>query len=309
MGPEEHPVADPIPGPDEESPGHAARAMGRAREAVRAGTELLERQRGRSRSVRVALEAFERDRRFAGGLLAGGLAFKIFLWLLPFSLVVVSLLGGVASVLTLSPAEAARQSGLSAALASTVVQAVQASKRGQIYLLVIGLVLTLWAGIGVAKANALISGVCWGVEARMKANPLLRSTVFLVVVVLVLVVHQAAVRLESNLPFFADPVVIAIEMTLLAVIMVRVFLALPHAPEATWRGMVPGAVLFAVGILVTRVLTIYFFAGRLDRVDDLYGALGLASVFLAWLFIISRLFVAGVSINASVHTSRTPATP
>ena len=38
-------------------------------------------------------------------------------------------------------------------------------------------------------------------------------------------------------------------------------------------------------MLGTRVVTIVYFAGKLDRVDDLYGALGVASVFLAWLFI------------------------
>ena len=36
-----------------------------------------------------------------------------------------------------------------------------------------------------------------------------------------------------------------------------------------------------------RIVTIVWFANRLDRVDDLYGALGVATVFLACLFIVA----------------------
>ena len=65
--------------------------------------------------------------------------------------------------------------------------------------------------------------------------------------------------------------------------------------------MLPGGVVVAIGVLVTRLITVVYFVGRLDRVDDLYGALGVASVFLAWLYIIARLWVAGASLNASGH--------
>jgi uncharacterized BrkB/YihY/UPF0761 family membrane protein len=63
--------------------------------------------------------------------------------------------------------------------------------------------------------------------------------------------------------------------------------------------MVPGALLVAVGIVLLRFVTVIYFAGRLDSVSDLYGAMGLAAVFLAWLYILGRVFVAGVSLNAS----------
>ena len=66
----------------------------------------------------------------------------------------------------------------------------------------------------------------------------------------------------------------------------------------------PGRFLVALGFGILRIVTIVWFSNRLDRVDDLYGALGVATVFLAWLFIIARLLVAAISLNATLwHAS------
>ena len=45
-----------------------------------------ERERIRNPVVRVAFQSYERDKRFAGGVLAGGLSYRLFLFLLPFAL-------------------------------------------------------------------------------------------------------------------------------------------------------------------------------------------------------------------------------
>jgi uncharacterized BrkB/YihY/UPF0761 family membrane protein len=47
-----------------------------------------------------------------------------------------------------------------------------------------------------------------------------------------------------------------------------------------------------------RVATSVYFAGRLERVSDLYGAIGLATVFMVWLYLVGRLVVAGTALNA-----------
>ena len=48
------------------------------------------------RPVVVARAAYQRDRDIGGGLLAGALAFRLFVWLAAFCLVIVALLGFVA---------------------------------------------------------------------------------------------------------------------------------------------------------------------------------------------------------------------
>ncbi len=44
-------------------------------------------------ALAVPIRAAERDRRVAGSVLAGGVAYKLFLWLLPFGLIVGGALG------------------------------------------------------------------------------------------------------------------------------------------------------------------------------------------------------------------------
>ena len=52
--------------------------------------------------------------------------------------------------------------------------------------------------------------------------------------------------------------------------------------------MIPGALLMTVAWLLIRLATVVYFTWRLDKASELYGGLGMAAVFLAWLYIISR---------------------
>ena len=71
-----------------------------AKRAVEARAEVL---RGRHASVRLAYQTYERDRRQAGALLAGGIAYRLFLWLLPTALFVVGVVGLLATISSESP--------------------------------------------------------------------------------------------------------------------------------------------------------------------------------------------------------------
>ena len=64
--------------------------------------------------------------------------------------------------------------------------------------------------------------------------------------------------------------------------------------------MIPGALLMTVAWLLIRLATVVYFTWRLDRASALYGGLGMAAVFLAWLYIISRCLVASISLNATI---------
>lgn len=282
--------------------GVISRARARAEQLSRAGLEALERQQEQRNSVRVALDAYHRDRRFAGGLLAGGLSVRVFLWLLPFSLVTATIFQGLSQTLDQAPSELARDVGLSAAVAGTVASAANASGRSWVYLLVLGLVFLVWAGIGVVKATRLISSLAWGMQPQASGS-LLRASASLTGVAVVLGVGHQVLAIVGEDVFVYEVLLFVIELAVAAGVTIWVFTSLPHPEDAGWMAMVPGAALMIIGLAGTRVITVIYFAGRLDRVDDLYGALGLASVFLAWLFMLSRLVVAGATLNASIYRS------
>jgi uncharacterized BrkB/YihY/UPF0761 family membrane protein len=64
--------------------------------------------------------------------------------------------------------------------------------------------------------------------------------------------------------------------------------------------VIPGALLMTAAWLIIRIATVVYFTRRLDSASELYGGLGMAGVFLAWLYIICRALVASISLNATI---------
>src|SRR4051794_22809356 len=123
----------------ERSPAPAV--SGRARRTREQAARRIDELRRRSTLIDAALDAGDRDRRRAGSLLAGGIAFRIFLWLLPAALFVAALASLIRPTGGASPARVAQSLGLAASVASTVEQATRQSNRGAGALLAIGVVL------------------------------------------------------------------------------------------------------------------------------------------------------------------------
>src|SRR5437588_462551 len=91
--------------------------------------------RTRNELVDAALEAGDLDRRRAGSLLAGGIAFRVFLWLLPAALFTAGLLGLFQPSGSAQPEHVARKLGLGASVAAIVRQATKQSHKAPVALL------------------------------------------------------------------------------------------------------------------------------------------------------------------------------
>jgi uncharacterized BrkB/YihY/UPF0761 family membrane protein len=85
----------------------------------------------------------------------------------------------------------------------------------------------------------------------------------------------------------------------IAAVNLLVFDRLPHR-ATSMLGLVPGVVLLTIGIRGLAAATDIYFSGRLDRVDDLYGGLGIAIVILLYLYLAARSFVWGQFLNARI---------
>jgi uncharacterized BrkB/YihY/UPF0761 family membrane protein len=273
----------------------AKRRANGARRSIEARAEVL---RVRHASVRLAYEAYERDRRQAGALLAGGLAYRLFLWLLPTALLLVGLVGLLADLSSTTPERVAQDAGFGAAIVATVAQATTRSGDASIYLSLLGGVLTLWAGRSVMKALRLTSAVAW----RLRPPPIARSIVSSVSftgIAIGLMLLPGLLPLLHRGPWGIDVMVEIVVLTGLVALSVWVQSILPHADDVPWTTFLPGAIVLAVGADVLRIVTQVYLAGRLGRVDDLYGALGLAAVFMAWLYLVGRLIVASFAVSAT----------
>lgn len=78
---------------------------------------------------------------------------------------------------------------------------------------------------------------------------------------------------------------------------------LPHR-AADLRELVPGALLFTVGHQLVQIAVIFYFAPRLGRSEETYGAFGTAATMLVWLFVLSRLVTGAAFLNATLWDRR-----
>ena len=281
--------------------GRIARARRSAEAVERRAREEFERAREHHASVRIVVQAFESDRRRAGGLLAGGLAYKVFLWQIPLVLFLVSAFGLVVDLSGDDPAALARKTGMTAALAAAISKAVEASHSARWWLLILGAFVTVWAGRGVYRGLRLVSELAWDARAS-KGNSLVGSLAVTGFGLLGIATQALLPKAFSSL---GVPAVIAFFLGLIvaSALSLWVLSLLPRA-DAPWPAVLPGALMFGVGIRVLGLAASTYFANRLDRTSDLYGALGVAIVMMLYLFVLARLFVAAQFLNATLYRRR-----
>ena len=287
------------PGSDDGSSGRLDRLRERYEGYKAKAFDRLAVERGRRPSVRVAFDFYRRDQAFAGSLLAGGLSVKLFLWFLPFALSFVALFGSLAERFDRPAEDVARASGLTAVLAGMIAEAVEASSRARWYLAGFGIFLLLWAGLGVVRALALTSRLAWRMDKPPSIRKMYGSLAVIGFVVAILGVQWARNQFLGS-PWYVDVLVLGVATVCVTGMHLLIFQWLPHPDDVPWTALIPGALLMTAGLLVIRLATLVYFAPRLNSAPDLYGGLGLAGVFLAWLYIISRLLVASISLNATI---------
>ena len=64
--------------------------------------------------------------------------------------------------------------------------------------------------------------------------------------------------------------------------------------------LIPGAIVFAVGVEALHLIVVYYLAARLTHASALYGSLGIAAAILFGLYLIGRLIIAAIVINVAV---------
>jgi uncharacterized BrkB/YihY/UPF0761 family membrane protein len=302
-GPED--LGPPGPGPEaqdaEGSKGIRARyasARERGDAWVGRAQERFDEERRRRSWLEIVWQALVRMQRRGGPLLSGGLAYRIFLWELPMALALVSILGLFVDIGSVTPEQAAHDLGMSAALTAAVAQAVAQTDSSAWWLLLLGLWLTLWTARSAVSALRLIHRIAWNQDALPKINAFTAPvffSVYMLVAMCAALVSGNVVAGGVVVSILGWIVVIAINFALVAFGMTL----LPRAGRP-WPVVLPGAVLFTVVVRGMTIASQVYFAGKLDRVDDLYGSLGIAIVMLLWLYLFAWGWVAATFINAGL---------
>jgi uncharacterized BrkB/YihY/UPF0761 family membrane protein len=244
-------------------------------------------------ALAVPLRAVERNRRVAAGVLAGGLAYKFFLWLLPFGLI----LGGALGLSDAdSTEEAVEGGGLPGAVTNAIGDASRSAGSDSWWLFAVGVPLLLWAGYGGAKAVQLIYALVWD-EPPPRTKLLQGSLAFTGMLCAFLAAIALTWWVREDWPGLFAPV---LTFGPLAGLWLWVSLRLPHG-NASWRELLPGALLVAIGFQVLHEVIGHFLVPKLEDSTSLYGDLGATATFLFFIYLLAFLVVAAPILDSSLH--------
>jgi uncharacterized BrkB/YihY/UPF0761 family membrane protein len=248
--------------------------------------------------VDATLSTYERDRDRAGFLLAGALAYRLFLWLLPFTLVIVGGLGFLEASSHDTPSDLADNLGVVGLASKSVSEAAADGERARYIVLGIGIVALYVASLGAIKAFRTVSALAWGVPAGpIRRKPLAVLTCLgIIAAFFAVTVVGTAIRHESAGPGAIATVLIGIAYVWLAFLALWV---LPR-PPVYWTAVLPGAIAFGLGLQAIHLVNVYFISYRISTSSETYGALGVAAALLLSLFLLGRLFVFAVMLNSTL---------
>ena len=242
-----------------------------------------------------------------GGLLAGGLAYRLFLWLLPIGLVGAQLLGIWVDLNDESVEGAAKEFGIGAAAVATASDAVETNPTNRVLLLLLGLGLLAWFSLGFVRALQLAFAIAWEVPRPRLRKPLWAVLFFNGLVIAVALASSGLAWLRAELGLLGI-LGVGVTIAFQAAVGVLVMWFLPRR-ASRWQDLLPGAVLVAVGAQLLNLAVVFYFAPKIGRSSELYGTLGTASVLLIWLYLVARLITSGAFLNAALWERRHGAAP
>ena len=250
--------------------------------------------RGKHISVAVPFRAADRNRRVAASALAGGIAYRLFFWLIPFSLVIGGALGFADAD---SSEEAIEDGGLPAAAANAVGDMARESGSARWWLLVVGMSGVIWAGYTGSKAVILIHALVWEENPEGTPSAVRMSLAFTGMALAVMLTIAATSWLHEVMQFGA---VLGAALTIasLAGLWLFVSLRLPHG-SAQWKALVPGAFLFGIGLATLHLATLLVLIPQLERSTSVYGAIGVVTTTLTWFYLVGRLVVTAPILNVA----------
>lgn len=74
----------------------------------------------------------------------------------------------------------------------------------------------------------------------------------------------------------------------------------PNAPKSRWRWISPGAVVAAVGLVITSILFSWYAANFADY-NKTYGSLGAVVALMMWLWVASTVVLVGAEVNSEIE--------
>jgi membrane protein len=256
--------------------------------------------RSRSQVVDASLAVIERDSDIGGSILAGALAYRLFVFFIPLAFLLVAALGLASKWFGTSPYEVGRDVGV----VSLITKEIATTSRNGVgwWVALVALGALVYATSVLHRAVAIVNALAWQRSAAgAKAG---RGSVapFALGIGAQLVLTGVTGPLRP--PYGAENVLVLLAyLTAIAAVWLAMSLRLPHG-VAAWTDLLPGAALYAVGLLLVHVFNVYVLERLHESRASTYGTLGSAAAVLLGLYFIGRLIVTAAVVNATLFERR-----
>jgi uncharacterized BrkB/YihY/UPF0761 family membrane protein len=300
-----HDSTDAAPDTSSRPSGTTARLkaeQARVMERIAATRARLERARPHSPLIDATFRAFERDVETGGVVLAGAVAFRVFLFLVPYVFVLVVAFGVAADAADTDPAEAARNAGIGGLVAKAVGGAADLSGFSRFAALLVGLFALVLGTRALVKVLRIVYGLIWGVQPpKLKKS----GKAMLAIVALATAAFAYATLLddirERSPGLGLLGILVSTVIPFAIAMLVNIYL--PRQPTR-WPDLIPGSIVLTLGVLGLHLLTVYWIAHQVESKTDTYGAIGAALAILLWAYFLGRLITASAVVNASLWQRR-----
>ena len=246
--------------------------------------------------VDVCVRVFYRDRDSAGTLVGSAIAFRLFLFFVPMLLFFTGILGFLADHIDRTDINNA---GISGAFASQIESALEQPTSTRWVATLLGLFGMAWAGRSLTKALVAASCLAWQLPVRTKAPPKVMGAIAGLVAGIALVATVVG-RLRDNGIAIAG-MSFLVGFGFYVVLWLVVSMLLPRRENTDPSALVPGAVIVAGVLTGMQAVSQIYLPGKFSHASELYGAIGITIVTLGWFFILGRVMMFSMSVDAVIY--------
>ncbi len=249
--------------------------------------------------VDAGFHIYERDLGAGGGVLAGALAFRLFLFAVPYVFVVITLFGSAASLQNESGQDAARTAGLTGLIGKAVADAQHQTSSTKVISIFVGLFALFLGARAVVKTLRAVHALAWRVPLTRLRNSSRAAALFIGVIFGTSAVAAGIGKVRLGHPL------IGLVLGLSSIVVwggawLWISWLLPHARGMPWTALLPGALLFGLVVWAMHLLTVFYFARKVSHASDTYGAIGSAIGILLALYLVGRAMSASAVLNATL---------
>ena len=246
--------------------------------------------------VDIPLRMYERDGEIAGSVVGAALAMRLFTFFVPLLLVMVGLAGFVRGHIS---EDNLSDAGVAGRLAEQVRSALEQPSQTRWLALLTGLVGVVSSGRTLSKSMVQASCLAWRIPVHAKASARLfgavvgmLSGVGLMSLIVNVVLDRSGIGV-AGVSYLGAVAIYVVVWTAVMALLPR------KAPSI--GSLLPGAALAAVVLAGMQAISQLYLPSRFEKASALYGAIGSAVVVLGWFFILGRVLILSLELNAVIY--------